>query len=373
MWRFGSLLCALCVALALGAVDRETPESLQPLMSSLLESMAEGAGNVTLPPENPEDAMVKSARDKRKFHRTVLPNGVDLLLVHQPGGGLGACAVDVNSGWWNDPKDIGGLAHFTEHLMFMGNNLVDEGGWETRLASWGGASNAFTGATHTNFFFGAASAGFDELVEMFSEFFKTPKFSVSSVDREIDAVNAEFVMHSQEDSAVQEMLLQHLANQDLNTSMFGWGNSKTLRALPAEELRTRVVEYWTKYFTAPNLRVVLLSDLSIPRMYKMAVKYFSGVRTGDEPLTYTPQGAPIPHATKYRDDSARVHPEAIRKAIVHSKSIAYHRDLSLMWAIPPQTPRYRTKSLEYVENLLGGESTGSLISTLRAARLANGI
>jgi secreted Zn-dependent insulinase-like peptidase len=44
--------------------------------------------------------MVQSASDKRVFHRSVLENGVDLLLVSLPGSGVGACAVDVNTGWW---------------------------------------------------------------------------------------------------------------------------------------------------------------------------------------------------------------------------------------------------------------------------------
>ena len=62
----------------------------------------------------------KSETDKCSYRHIRLPNGLQALLVHEPNCHKAAAALDVHVGSFHDPENIPGLAHFLEHLLFMG-------------------------------------------------------------------------------------------------------------------------------------------------------------------------------------------------------------------------------------------------------------
>lgn len=50
-----------------------------------------------------------------------------------------AAAMDVNVGHFSDPKDLPGLAHFCEHMLFLGTSKYpDEASYTNYLSSHGG-------------------------------------------------------------------------------------------------------------------------------------------------------------------------------------------------------------------------------------------
>ena len=62
--------------------------------------------------------------------------------------------MDVNVGHASDPADLPGLAHFLEHMLFLGTEKYpEEGHYNQFLQERGGSSNAYTDFEHTNFFF----------------------------------------------------------------------------------------------------------------------------------------------------------------------------------------------------------------------------
>lgn len=54
----------------------------------------------------------------------MLENGLEAIIVSDPKTDKAAAAMDVKVGHLSDPEDIPGLAHFCEHLMFMGTEKV---------------------------------------------------------------------------------------------------------------------------------------------------------------------------------------------------------------------------------------------------------
>jgi secreted Zn-dependent insulinase-like peptidase len=54
----------------------------------------------------------------------MLPNGMEALLIHDATTDRSSASMDVRVGHLNDPEDLQGLAHFCEHLMFMGTEKV---------------------------------------------------------------------------------------------------------------------------------------------------------------------------------------------------------------------------------------------------------
>lgn len=49
---------------------------------------------------------------------------MEVLLISDPKADKASAAMDVKVGHLSDPEDLQGLAHFCEHLMFMGTEKV---------------------------------------------------------------------------------------------------------------------------------------------------------------------------------------------------------------------------------------------------------
>lgn len=67
-----------------------------------------------------EAAIIRSDQDRCSYRHITLSNSLSILLIHEPNADKASAALDVNVGAMADPNDILGLAHFLEHLLFMG-------------------------------------------------------------------------------------------------------------------------------------------------------------------------------------------------------------------------------------------------------------
>jgi len=60
--------------------------------------------------------IIKGDADWRNYHSIELPNGVKCVFVHDKESKTTACSVCVGAGASSDPRELSGLAHFTEHM-----------------------------------------------------------------------------------------------------------------------------------------------------------------------------------------------------------------------------------------------------------------
>ena len=61
--------------------------------------------------------VLKPATDPRIYHYLQLPNSLPVLLISDPSTLTSAAAMSVGIGFYNDPSNVPGLAHFTEHMV----------------------------------------------------------------------------------------------------------------------------------------------------------------------------------------------------------------------------------------------------------------
>lgn len=70
------------------------------------------------------DHMERPALDTRSYRVIRLPNDLEVLLIHDAETDKASASLDVNVGSFSDPKDMPGLAHAVEHMLFMGTEKV---------------------------------------------------------------------------------------------------------------------------------------------------------------------------------------------------------------------------------------------------------
>jgi len=61
-----------------------------------------------------------SPNDPREYRGLALPNGLRVLLVRDAATDKAAASLDVRVGQFSDPAELPGLAHFCEHMLFLG-------------------------------------------------------------------------------------------------------------------------------------------------------------------------------------------------------------------------------------------------------------
>ena len=97
--------------------------------------------------------IIKSPYDNRDYDAVTLSNGLRVILVSDPDADKAAASMDVGVGYFQDPKDRPGLAHFLEHMLFLGTKKYpDADSYKDFISNHGGAANAFTASEHTNYF-----------------------------------------------------------------------------------------------------------------------------------------------------------------------------------------------------------------------------
>lgn len=119
------------------------------------------------------DDIIKSDEDKRSYRGLVLRNQMKVLLVSDSSTDKSAAAMDINVGKCrnfmffskklillnfigslSDPDHLPGLAHFCEHMLFLGTEKYPiENDYMKFTSQHGGMSNATTFPDHTNYYF----------------------------------------------------------------------------------------------------------------------------------------------------------------------------------------------------------------------------
>jgi len=67
---------------------------------------------------------IKGSSDWRKYRALSLPNGITCVLVNDKESKTTSCAVSVGTGASADPRELSGLAHFTEHMRWVKSLLL---------------------------------------------------------------------------------------------------------------------------------------------------------------------------------------------------------------------------------------------------------
>ncbi|XP_061551772.1 nardilysin-like isoform X2 [Phycodurus eques] len=267
-----------------------------------------------------------------------------------------AAALCVGVGSFSDPTDLPGLAHFLEHMVFMGSEKYpSENGFDAFLKKRGGSDNASTDCERTVFQFDVQRKSFKEALDRWAQFFICPLMIRDAIDREVEAVDSEYQLAKPSDSHRKEMLFGSLAKAGHPMAKFCWGNAQTLKQEPKQKkisVYKQLRAFWKKHYSAHYMTLAVQSKEKLDTLEKWVREIFSKVPNNGLPK---PDFSDMldPFDTPFFNKLYRVVP--VRK--VHA--------LNITWALPPQAKHYRVKPLQYISWLIGHEGPGSILSVLR--------
>lgn len=274
---------------------------------------------------------------------------------------MAACALCVSVGSFNDPLEIPGLAHFLEHMVFMGSEkFTSENHFDSFISRHGGENNASTDLDYTTFYFDCLERYLLPAMDKFAQFFIAPLMKRDSMQREREAVESEFQAALPSDSNRREQLLSNLiCDEDGELSRFSWGNMITLKdGIDDDELYSRLHKFRERHYSAHRMTLAVQSRLPLDTLEQYVISSFSAIPKNNLPPPTLPLG-PV-----------QANPAHLWNRIYHVCPVrAVHR-IDLNFSLPPLQQNYRRKPLEYIGWLLGGEGKGSVLSLLKAQNWA---
>lgn len=305
------------------------------------------------------EQVIKSPNDTRDYRALTLDNGMKVLLVSDPDADKAAAAVDVNAGSNADPRDFAGLAHFLEHMLFLGTAAYPEAGeYQEYIAAHGGSHNAYTAYENTNYYFDVDAAYLEPALDRFSQFFIAPLFTPDYVDRERNAVHSEYQSGLQDDGRRGYSALKAVMNPQHPLSGFSVGSLDTLQDRPDSTLRDALLALYDRYYSANLMSVAISGPQTLDELEVLARRFFTPVvnRERTPPSNDAPLFAP-----------------GTLPAMLAIEPVRDSRSVTYTFPIPSMREHYRSKPLNHIGHLLGHEGEGSLLSLLRARGWANGL
>lgn len=289
----------------------------------------------------------KHPLDETEYERFVMENGLRVLLVSDPKLDKASAAMAIGTGSLMDPKERQGLAHFLEHMLFLGTEKYPSAEeYGNYLKSNGGYSNAYTAGDHTNYHFEVYPFAFEGALDRFAQFFIAPLFSQEYTDREKNAVHSEHQKNLENDAWRTYQLWRNHYNPDHPANHFSTGNDETLEGIQAEEF----INFYKTYYSANQMALTLVAPNSIAEMKAWVGSYFSPIKNqGIDRIHYDPDYL-LP-ADAFR--------------LIEMVPIKDLRELSLEFAMPSYLNAYESKSFALINYIIGYEGEGSLLSVLK--------
>lgn len=209
--------------------------------------------------------------------RSVLPNGVTLLVREQPGTGVVAIDTWVEAGYFHEPDEVAGMAHLFEHMFFKGSEKFP--GAEQiaqELAAVGGASNAGTIYDSTNYYFVVPKEGFARAVEIQADAIRAPLFDPSELAKEAEVVIEE--SNRKLDNPVPVSYERMLATSFTEHRIKRWriGSNEVLRNIR----RANLLAFFETLYRPENLIVSIAGDVPAAEAEAIAAKTFGALPRG---------------------------------------------------------------------------------------------
>ncbi|WP_407313020.1 pyrroloquinoline quinone biosynthesis protein PqqF [Pseudomonas sp. nanlin1] len=222
------------------------------------------------------------------MHSLTLANGLEVRLHHAPGLKRAAAFLRVAVGSHDAPTAWPGLAHFLEHLLFLGTERFS--GDQALMAfvqQQGGQINASTRERNTDFFFEVPASALQASLERLCDMLAHARLALPDQRRERDVLHAEFIAWQNSAEAHQQHWLLAPLNARHPLRRFHAGNRYTLRVADPGFQRD-LAEFYRAFYQAGQMTLCIAAPQPLATLEHYACQAGAQLPEG----TFTAQHPP---------------------------------------------------------------------------------
>ncbi|CAN5235140.1 pitrilysin family protein [soil metagenome] len=210
--------------------------------------------------------------------RTVLSNGLTVLVHHEPGSDVAAIVTYVRAGYFDEPDDIVGISHVVEHMFFKGTPTYGVGEIAQATKSAGGYLNAHTIYDHTSYYTVLPAAAFARGLKIQADAYSNSLIDQQELARELEVIIQEAKRKADNPSAITTETLYELLHDNHRIRRWRIGHESGLRRLS----RADVHGFYRGFYQPSNTILAVASGVE-PQAVLREVERLYG-RLSDTPV-----------------------------------------------------------------------------------------
>ncbi|MBX8491919.1 pyrroloquinoline quinone biosynthesis protein PqqF [Pseudomonas cichorii] len=222
------------------------------------------------------------------IQRLVLPNGLNVVLCHAPRLKRCAASLRVAAGSHDVPLAWPGLAHFLEHLFFLGTErFAADQNLMAFVQRHGGQINASTRERTTDFFFELPPSAFAQGLERLCDMLAHPRMSLPDQLREREVLHAEFIAWTQDAKARQQISLLEPLSPQHPLRGFHAGNRYSL-SVHNPAFQQALHEFYQRFYQAGQITLCLSGPQSLAELTSLATEHGASFNAAGKVMQQTP-------------------------------------------------------------------------------------
>lgn len=270
------------------------------------------------------------------------PSGLRYVLHKMKNTRVVAIGVYVGVGSAYETKEINGISHFIEHMLFKGTTSRSAFKIANDMESIGAQINAFTSRDVTAYYTISTDVHVEKCFEVLSDIFFNSLLSPDNMENEKGVVIEEINMCNDDPTDIchDQMNLAHFGNTGLGRPILG--NIDNIKSFTPEVLR----EYLGRYYCADNVVISVAGNIDAEQVEKFIDKYFE-------------QSFDCTASEKYAETSRKIYRRLL-------KTIKPNEQVNIAFGFPSyKIGDRRIPTLYLLGNILGGGMSSRLFQKLR--------
>ncbi|MBI4581699.1 MAG: insulinase family protein [Planctomycetes bacterium] len=211
------------------------------------------------------------------FVQERLDNGLTVLIEVMPHVSSAACGFLVRTGARDDPRELAGVSHFLEHMMFKG---TAERTWEqvnVEFDEMGSYYNAYTSKDRTFYYGWVQTSDLDRQLDLLADMMRST-LPADQFDLEKNVVLEEIAMAKDDLASVAYDFLHERVYADSSLAWPVLGYEQTIR----EMTREKMGEYFARRYAPNNLILLVAGNVEPARVLATAERVCGGWPPVDE-------------------------------------------------------------------------------------------
>ena len=201
---------------------------------------------------------METAKEVEYVTKTTLPNG--LRIVTESIGSVKTISVGiwVKTGSRNEKKELAGVTHFLEHMLFKGTKKRTAFEIAQSMESVGGYLNAFTSSEYTCYYARCVDEQLSRALDVLSDMVLHPSFPEKEIEKEKKVVIEEMKMYrdSPDDYLFEAFTTKMFQNHALGRPILGFED--TVSAFTRQNL----YDYMKDRYRPDNLLVAVAGNVN---------------------------------------------------------------------------------------------------------------
>src|SRR4051812_16956780 len=294
---------------------------------------------------------LSTALDPATIRRTVLPNGLTVVLRQDRSAPVVAIVTYVSAGYFDETDDVVGIAHVLEHMFFKGTPSRGVGEIARQTKAVGGYLNAATIYDHTSYYAVVPSSGFVQALDIQFDAYAHSTIDADELARELEVIIQEAKRKADNPGAVATETLYEVLHDRHRIRRWRIGREPGLRALT----RDAMMGFYRNFYHPGNTVLSIVGDIDPDEALAAVQEKYGSLPSGEPQRQAGPTEEGV-SGFRYREWTGDIG----------------QTQLAFGWRTPGTT-HPDTAALDLLAAVLGSGRASRLYRAVRERRLASSV